>query len=1407
MAHCPRCGADQEVAAGARWAVCAQCGHLWKPGTSQESPAAGDSDAIIPEALDIKPITVAEHVDQKQDSDEIPDLAEAPVSDPVSPQVDADDLPFGMDSSEYHPDEEVELAGLEALTVRRHGRPPPTPQPLTPSPSPSPSPEPLEQSAPPAAEDARSSADFDLFERIERDIAFQRSEHRTVADASFVPDPAASEERSLHCPMCGTDVPTTGAAARVTCPQCDTTIEVATGRVSDSDDESGQQSGSDSLLNCTISGCIIDRKLGEGGMGAVYHARQVSLDRSVAIKVLPPDLKRNRKFIRRFEQEAKAMARINHPNIMHIYDFGEDTGTQAYYMVMEYVDGEDLAEVLQRRRRLPSDEVLDLILQCARGLAMSAENQVVHRDIKPDNLMITRKGVVKISDFGLAKDIAADLEVTNAGMRVGTPAFMSPEQCDGKKLDFRSDIYSLGCTAYVALTGHLPFNGDSPFSIMLKHKSAPYPGLGKYLKEVDPAIDALIERMMAKEPDDRHESLDALIADVDHLVLEGRNRPTADASSSQSGPAWRQPSTPAGDLPPLPFDVVSVQAGSSAPSASPPSPPASAPAPSADAPSLPPMASAPSSSGPVPAQLSPRPLAEDQQSSGERPSPVPSAHASQGVRARPLGSGISSRRQVATDRSASASSSGALPAADPDASHTAQLIARGEEAMKRDDFVAAVESYQDAVQRRPGERSLHARLAEARAAARQQEVGDIESEGDRLAHSGKLRAAIAAWQRAAQMHSEWRYRENVLQKVDRAYSVIARRRRRRVLLVLLLCLCSLFAAVFFITPIVHRHLAAEAWETVQQAPPEQFEEEVASFLERYGQVPHWYAVLFPVSYDVPPVIAARDQVQEIIRQRELEQLLQRQQQAYERVQAMAGDDTVSWSVLAAEARNVQRNYTWSDEQEAVLARILADAEQQVEALRDGIVRINQMLAQGQIAEALALASRLRQYGRLGPFDGDLPHPVTIEVVDSQGAALASATVTIMDEERATAAPLEDPQLGYRLRDRSLVLMVDVPGFIRLQQVLPSLDDDDASTVTVTMRPGRAWVSVDFAPIGTAPWTRFITVDEERCLLHGSQGLILFQPADGTILAAARRNDYAPEVSGGLDRWAMALQVLDRGWVVAGQDGRIIELSRTSDDRGRLNQGRALAGLRQPVVALAVFEPLTRLGREYLVSVQQAARHYWMQAVDLESGEVRWRIDEFSAESVPYLLRRRDKIFVISHRAIRGIDEESGREMPPLELSAARSGRPRWLPDDRVIIPLGSHLDLVAFPQQVEMRRDATRELPARIIGSPAVAGDRVAVVLEDGSVVLFQAEPQQLRPLLRIEGQSGRQPSGLMAMDERRIAVADAGGRMTVYDHQDDGAVLRVFDHPAPVLAVHLAHDMLLVYDEREQVSAYFSRR
>ena len=275
--------------------------------------------------------------------------------------------------------------------------------------------------------------------------------------------------------------------------------------------------------------------LGKGGMGSVYKGRQVSLDRPVAIKVLPPHLSENDNFRARFGLEAKAVAQINSPHVIQVYGAGQQGGH--HYFAMEYVEGTDLSLKLKGGWRPTYREALDLVVQACRGLAAAGELGIIHRDIKPANMMLTRKGVLKLMDFGLAKLAASgETGLTMAGTIMGTVNYFSPEQGRGDICDQRTDIYALGVVFYELLTGRLPFTGQDATSIIYQHiHQAP-----RAPKEIDPRIpedyQAVVLKCMQKQADDRYQTAADLLNDLEAMA-HGQSPQTAylDPSALRSG--------------------------------------------------------------------------------------------------------------------------------------------------------------------------------------------------------------------------------------------------------------------------------------------------------------------------------------------------------------------------------------------------------------------------------------------------------------------------------------------------------------------------------------------------------------------------------------------------------------------------------------------------------------------------------------------------------------------------------------------------------------------------------------------------------------------------------------------------------------------------------------------------------
>ena len=261
----------------------------------------------------------------------------------------------------------------------------------------------------------------------------------------------------------------------------------------------------------------IIRKLGEGGMGAVYEALQEGLDRRVALKLLPRTLMINPDFIERFKREAKAVAALNHTNIVTVYDVGEDGGQ--HFFSMEYVDGESLDARLRREKHLSVQQATDLMLQAVHGLAHAWGKGIIHRDIKPANLMVTCAGVLKIADFGLAKASSVMDSMTLTGTGMGTPYYMSPEQgSNAKAADFRSDIYSLGATFYHLVTGRVPYEGDSPFEVAVKVAMGALTPVRSVNSQVPENLAKVIEKMIAREPAARYQNAGELLGALKVLL-------------------------------------------------------------------------------------------------------------------------------------------------------------------------------------------------------------------------------------------------------------------------------------------------------------------------------------------------------------------------------------------------------------------------------------------------------------------------------------------------------------------------------------------------------------------------------------------------------------------------------------------------------------------------------------------------------------------------------------------------------------------------------------------------------------------------------------------------------------------------------------------------------------------------
>jgi eukaryotic-like serine/threonine-protein kinase len=262
----------------------------------------------------------------------------------------------------------------------------------------------------------------------------------------------------------------------------------------------------------------IEEVVGTGGMSSVYRARDTVLERPVALKILHEHFSSDPEYVERFRREARAIARLNHPNIVTVIDRGEFEDRQ--FIVFEHVPGENLKEIVAREGPLPVDRALALTHQIARGLAFAHEHGVVHRDVKPQNVLLDETGSAKVTDFGIARSIDPDDALTETGTLLGSSDYIAPEQAGGQAVDERTDQYSLGALLYELLTGEVPYSGEGFMAVAMRHVQDPVPRVRDRRPDVPHRVDAIVARAMAKRPQDRFSSMEALMAAIDAALAD-----------------------------------------------------------------------------------------------------------------------------------------------------------------------------------------------------------------------------------------------------------------------------------------------------------------------------------------------------------------------------------------------------------------------------------------------------------------------------------------------------------------------------------------------------------------------------------------------------------------------------------------------------------------------------------------------------------------------------------------------------------------------------------------------------------------------------------------------------------------------------------------------------------------------
>ena len=259
----------------------------------------------------------------------------------------------------------------------------------------------------------------------------------------------------------------------------------------------------------------IIEKIGEGGMAVVYKAKDRLLNRYVAIKILRPEFVKDEQFVENFRKESQAAAGLSHPNIVNVYDVGKEGNI--HFIVMELIDGKPLSQVIDEKGRLDYKEAISIARQVASALSLAHKNQIIHRDVKPHNILITSTGTAKLSDFGIARAVSKASIAEGSEKIMGSVHYFSPEQARGAYVDERSDIYSLGVVLYEMLTGKVPFDGDNPISIALMHINDPMPSVSSQVPGIPPQLEKVIEKATDKYQSNRYKTADEMIEDLDNI--------------------------------------------------------------------------------------------------------------------------------------------------------------------------------------------------------------------------------------------------------------------------------------------------------------------------------------------------------------------------------------------------------------------------------------------------------------------------------------------------------------------------------------------------------------------------------------------------------------------------------------------------------------------------------------------------------------------------------------------------------------------------------------------------------------------------------------------------------------------------------------------------------------------------
>ena len=1336
----------------------------------------------------------------------LPPVAPAAVASQSEPAANIPVLPVRVrhDSNEYPPDETSELRQrTKALTSRRDGplaglaAPVPAVRPASPRQGVSPASSSVQEAAAKVGVASPISGDPfdpDLFDRMERDAQQQRARQHTVAD---LPAPTPAEQlvsRQITCPVCGHGFLSTKLENdQQVCPQCHTSFNIAKGHV-----VSGgpRQASDDPLIGRALRGCLIDRKIGEGGMGSVYHARQLSLDRSVAVKVLPPELARNRNFISRFEREAKSLAKINHPNILHIYDFGEEPQLGVYFMIIEFVEGKDLGEILHEQFSMGQVEVLDIVRQAALGLEMAAQKGVIHRDIKPDNLMLTAEGICKVSDFGLAKGHGAERDVTNVGVRVGTPAFMSPEQCDGIDVDFRSDIYNLGCTAFLALTGSLPFDADTPFAIMLKHKNDPVPKLSSFNPNIHPRVDSLVQRMIAKAPADRFASLRELVELVEELEVEIAG--TTNVLRKSRGPFRAMSDLEAVEHARMTSkgqrDDQSVDAngrGTALPAAARPVLPAM-PAARAPLPPAPLPTEVPDWLKPVEQPTVKRPASSVTHAQPAPMTPPPVAPGGSGSGLRDL------RVKLAEARNRNLQEEAESMAASAN-----RLAASGQ-------HEEAAVIWQRAAALSPNMREsqeLQARALRARQySGRRRTLRTVT-----LLFAVVVVAGLSAWQGVPVLHNQFAERE--LAPIE---SIIVPDARLRELEHFIdaygqpyTWYSMLFQQPYQVAAVVKARREAESLRRQLNLPstaipPRSAQAPTPSRTSSVGVPLATPTAPSPVASQAPVPVAAPIAVP-VPRQAPapMPAPVDPRLTALEKA---AKDPGTPWPAVAKQATLLAAQAGPSAER---AHEVCAEAQREIQASEKDLAAIRSAWTAGQQGRVQELIAQFRQaHGRSGQ---ELPVmlPGRLEIIDGDcGRKIPDARITTSFATPiasggfvAGAVQLAAGERRFcRFATSDLTIEIAVPGYRQEVLHLAAIADEQEQHVQVVLHPEVRWQR----QIGTSlAWIRLRDIDEHLLLVRHNEGIATLHLSDGTVASTLGRNQLlaTPQGDNAPAQFTTVWTPTQQGVIVGTTDGLVMLLG---------NPGTS---------GLAVIDTLYR-GHGAITAVSEheltfeAGRHA-IFVVEAESSGAKltartsehelWKVTGLVGQLEPQLWFHDDKVVVLDDQRVQAIDETDGHLVSSVVLSAKRSGPGMLIDQGGIIaIPVASGIELMrpagAAGDRLEIFHDAQLD---QADGRQVVAADsQLLVARSDRSMRLLGWKDGHAELVWSQNLPADSAAISFMGLAGEHALIADEQGAIYVYA-RSTGALQRRFASASPLLGAPLeVHGLLIFADRAGAISA-----